>query len=431
MAQPITWRNVDAPDLRGSAGLLGVSQMGINEGFKQLQGVLQQQQKVDEANWEQVKKNNTDAFLNRLASTETPAEMAALQSSGELGQMLSGFGAQVDANAARAAQDNRMGILQGRAEQDIRYKNAAQAAKDDPVLSRLNALALQDPINALIESADADLSDRGRLAFQENLRKVSTENVANERGNIKFNNEQLMAPLERQAKEAAIAASKASAASANADVSYKSALTNKINEEVLQGGTSEQNKDRNERTQKKLEARRQEGMSQNAWGSEVIDSPTGRKAFDGALKAIKDPDVQEEIKNSLSPLVASGITLTDSNGKQVRVPLSADLAIAAIEATKGGWFTGHGTRAKKWIEDRVSDPKSKYYDPGLVNRYLDGYSYYSRTEGARAAELERQNAALPKPTVVAPSPAQDSAVKMQEELKRRGAGPSALWRSLQ
>ena len=172
-------------------------------------------------------------------------------------------------------------------------------------------------------------------------------------------------------------------------------------------------------------------MSQNAWGSEVIDSPTGRKAFDGALKAIKDPDVQEEIKNSLAPLVASGITLTDSNGKQVQVPLSADLAIAAIEATKDGWFTGHGTRAKKWIEDRVSDPKSKYYDPSLVNRYLDGYSYYSRTEGARAAELERQNAALPKPTVVAPSPAQASAVKMQEELKRRGAGPSALWRSLQ
>ena len=120
MGQPITWRNVDAPDLRGSAGLMGVSQAGINEGFKQLQGVLQQQQKVDEANWDQVKKNNTDAFLNRLASTKTPEEMAALQSSGELGQMLTNFGAQVDASAARAAQDNRMGILQGRAEQDIR-----------------------------------------------------------------------------------------------------------------------------------------------------------------------------------------------------------------------------------------------------------------------------------------------------------------------
>lgn len=72
--------------------------------------------------------------------------------------------------AACAAQDNVWVSCKG-VEQDIRYKNVVQAAKDDPCSSRLNALALQDPINALIESADADLSDRGRLAFQENLRE--------------------------------------------------------------------------------------------------------------------------------------------------------------------------------------------------------------------------------------------------------------------
>ena len=119
----------------------------------------------------------------------------------------------------------------------------------------------------------------------------------------------------------------------------------------------------------------------------------------------------------MTDLATKGITIIDGEGKKVKVPLSADLAIAAIEATSNtdgldlfGLRSLHGGNARKWIEDRFSDHKSKSYDPDLVNRYLDGYAYYTRSEGQRAAALEQQkNAQAPaKPDLPKPSRSVDA-----------------------
>ena len=408
MGQPITWRNIDAPDLRGSAALMGVAQQGINKGFDQFQNVLQRQQQVDEANWNQVKENNTNELRNQLFAARTPEEAQAVQA--QIMERMNTLGAQVDQNAIRTAMDGRIPLLQQRAKAEIDYNNAMTDAKDEPILKRLQSLALQNPIAAAAEMHESGLSERGRATLAEQLRKITTEDQKHAWDATDFNNKQLMAPLDRKAKEANIAQSYASAASANADIGYKKALTNKINEEVLRGGTPAELKEREEKATKKLEALRTEGMSQNGWGSEDFTSPTGRKAVEGALKGIKDPDIQENIKNELADLATKGITITDANGKKVKVPLSADLAIAAIEASSNtdgldlfGLRSLHGTNARKWIEDRFSDPKSKFYDPDLVNRYLDGYAYYTRTEGARAAALEAQKNAPAKPDIPKPS----------------------------
>lgn len=412
MAQPITWRNVDAPDLRGSAALMGVAQQGINKGFDQFQNVLQQQQKVDEANWNQVKENNTNELRNQLFAARTPEEAQAVQA--QIMERMNSLGAQVDQNAIRTALDGRVPLLQQRAKAEIDYNNAMTDAKDEPILKRIYSLALQDPIAAAAEMHDSGLSDRGRATLADQLRKITTEDQKNKWDNEDHTNKQLMAPLDRKAKEANIAQSYASAASSNADIGYKKALTNKINEEVLRGGTPAELKERDEKDKKKMETRRLEGMSQNGWGSEDFTSPTGRKAVEGALKGIKDPDVQENIKNELADLATKGITITDAKGKKVKVPLSADLAIAAIEATSNtdgldlfGLRSIHGKNAKQWIEDRFSNPNSKYYDPDLVDRYLDGYAYYTRTEGARAAALaaqgEAQKSVPAKPNIPKPS----------------------------
>ena len=409
MGQPITWRNIEAPDLRGSAALLGVSQSGINKGFEQLQGVLQQQQKVDEANWNQIKDNNTNDLRNQLFAAKTPEEAQAVQA--QIMERMNSLGAQVDQNSIRTALDGRIPLLQQRAKAEIDYNNAMTDAKDDPILKRLYSLALEDPLSAAAEMHGSGLSDRGRATLAEQLRKITTENVKDTRETAKFNNDQLMAPLDRRVKEANIAQSNAAIVASNAQASLAKAHANKITEDTLRGGSFEQLKEQQEKTQKKLEARRTEGMSQNGWGSEDFTSPTGRKAVEGALKGIKDPDIQENIKNELADLATKGITITDAKGKKVKVPLSADLAIAAIEATNNtdglnlfGLRSIHGKNAKQWIEDRFSNPNSKYYDPDLVDRYLDGYAYYTRTEEQRAAALEAQQKAAPaKPDIPKPS----------------------------
>lgn len=119
MGQPITWRNVDAPDLRGSAALMGVAQQGINRGFDQFQNVLQRQQQVDEANWNQVKENNTNELRNQLFAARTPEEAQAIQA--QIMERMNTLGAQVDQNSIRTAMDGRIPLLQQRAKAEIDY----------------------------------------------------------------------------------------------------------------------------------------------------------------------------------------------------------------------------------------------------------------------------------------------------------------------
>lgn len=117
----ITWRNVDAPDTRGA--LLGMEAAGqsINTGFDKLGEVLKQREQMATDNWNQQKLNNTNTVMDSMMEAKTPEELQAKEAF--LAQMLQGMGAQVDAQAIRAAQDARLPMLQQRAKTGIEYKN--------------------------------------------------------------------------------------------------------------------------------------------------------------------------------------------------------------------------------------------------------------------------------------------------------------------
>ena len=150
----LTWQNVNAPqldmrDIRGTT----------NDIFSGLQGLLGKAQATDSANWDQVKTNNTNAFMDELHKPRSPEEMAALQKSGFLDQMRASFGAQADRTAMRAAEDTRGSVLQNRALTDIAYKNAAADAVAAPIIEahKIAALKGDKAAMAAIEAANPGL----------------------------------------------------------------------------------------------------------------------------------------------------------------------------------------------------------------------------------------------------------------------------------
>lgn len=123
MGRPITWQNVQGNNpIDALKGIQVAQQMGSGA-FDQFGKIIQGVQATDEANWEQVKKNNTQEFLNKLYSATGPEQFKALQDSGQLQEMIAKNGAQIDQAAVRAATDGRLATLQQRSVEGIKYKN--------------------------------------------------------------------------------------------------------------------------------------------------------------------------------------------------------------------------------------------------------------------------------------------------------------------
>lgn len=147
MNGPITWRTVAGPSLTDASRPLDSAQRMITSGFGAFDDALKQQSAIDEQNFKIQKENNTNAFLNRLYQAQGADGMKALQDSGELQTMLSGFGAQVDQTAARTALDTRLGTLQKRDQEGWAYDNAALDQKEAPVIDQAKGLIAQGKLD--------------------------------------------------------------------------------------------------------------------------------------------------------------------------------------------------------------------------------------------------------------------------------------------
>lgn len=321
MGQPITWRNVDAPDLRGSAALMGVAQQGINKGFDQFQNVLQRQQQVDEANWNQVKENNTNELRNQLFAARTPEEAQAIQA--QIMERMNTLGAQVDQNSIRTAMDGRIPLLQQRAKAEIDYNNAMTDAKDEPILKRLHAELLNDPINAVANLEGSGLSDRGRAAFMDQVRRITSENVQNDRGNVRFQfekedhkqkQEKFKDDLLTNAAQRRSAAAQAALAQAHA-----SKITHDMNKEKEPGNADAL------RALKDLEAK-------GPMSAGTLDTKEGMAAVvDWVNKNISGDAQKQDILYNISKRAQEGIVIgKDEKGKPIKAPIPATVAIQAI-----------------------------------------------------------------------------------------------------
>ena len=392
MAQPITWRNIEAPDMRGVMQGMGIAQQGMNSGFDKLQNVFKTIEDTDKANWEQQKQNNTQAFMNELTKYRTPEELQAAQASGVLDRIRSAYGAQVDANAIRAAEENRIPLLQQRTKAANEYQDYTTDRTQAEDVDRINSLVAQGKHNEATAELER-LQLRKEAPLYEALKNSQRQTTLDDRAKVKF---------DREGEEHEWKGTK-----------MEDDLRTSAAHRALFGAQAEhyRNVDAQDRTSreaaavanKAFESRRKELLSQNYWGSGDATSPEGRKAIDDALKGIKDPGEREEVRNSLSEYSSKGIPIRDKTGKVInRIPLSADMFIEAIEGTKDSWYStaltgsNHGQRAAKWLEKRFSDPES--FDPEMRQRYLDGYNLYTRTDPTVETKVSQD--VLPKPSSV-------------------------------
>jgi hypothetical protein len=214
----ITWRNVSGPSLAEASRPLEAAQRSIDNAFTGLGGVLRQQESTDAANWNQVKENNTQDFLNKLYSAQGAEGFKALQDSGELERMLAANGAQIDRAAARSAMDGRLGTLQQRDVTDINYRNTMTDEAQAPEVRRIQMLTLTNPAAAQAELAanpglrsavqlaqgidtrQQTLTDRDREAT-----RFSFEQTAEERKAAEEAQRKLLRPLEVEGKNVSLA----------------------------------------------------------------------------------------------------------------------------------------------------------------------------------------------------------------------------------
>jgi hypothetical protein len=191
MNGPITWRTVNGPSLAEASRPLDSAAQLLSSGFGSLNNVLQKQDSVDKANWQQQKENNTNEFLNQIYAANGPDGFKALQDSGQLQQMLSGFGAQIDQAQARSTMDTRLGTLQQREKAGIEYGNFMTDEKQRPITQQIMSEAALGNKDAALKL----MADNPDIRLPADLTKAI---VAGERDLTKWNFEKEKMPLQLQ-----------------------------------------------------------------------------------------------------------------------------------------------------------------------------------------------------------------------------------------
>ena len=130
MAEPITWRSINAPDFRASSASMSAAASTIDSAFDGLQNTLKDRRAEEEKFAAKRTKDNTAAYLTHLASFQDPAAAEAALKSGQLTEMLRGYGSEIDAPTAIAAQQSLLPNLQQRAVQAMQFEQEGQKMKD-------------------------------------------------------------------------------------------------------------------------------------------------------------------------------------------------------------------------------------------------------------------------------------------------------------
>lgn len=178
MAGPITWKNVAAPDFGDAIRARQQAARGMDDTFDNLQGIVKQRDATEAANWQQGSKNNTAAFLASVRKPQNAEEYAALKASGALDNQLSGYGAQINQEAAAAAMDGRLATLQNRGLNTMLYGDKVRDNREAPLKDAIGAAIARNDVagaRTLMDAGDyrgeavleAALADRQRGMVKE------------------------------------------------------------------------------------------------------------------------------------------------------------------------------------------------------------------------------------------------------------------------
>lgn len=399
MATPITWQNVAAPSIGDASRAMAFAQQGINTGFDSFNNVIKQQNDAENANWDQVKKNNTEAFMAKLYQAQGAEGYKALQDSGDLQRMLAANGAQIDAAAARTAMDGRLGTLQQRDTQAITYKNTMLDDAQANDVRRINTLALTDPAAA---SAELAKNPNLRKSFEiaKNIDSSAQTQVERERAKTRFgfdmNEEQRKAAAEAQnvlLRPIAVQQAQDTLLNGASSRAAQAAQVRLANEQIL---TSTANRDRIEAEAEKARDLKKLGaaLDGNAYkegvykDTDTVELSKLMKDYNigGRDKDSDAVDKRSKLIERINQLSKTGIELSQKgpDGKDVKttVPLPLGTVKAALLSSTDSWKSwneGWADTFEKNLRDKLQasyDKKGPDGKPMAANRAVDDYQAF-------------------------------------------------------
>ena len=343
----ITWRNVDGPSLSEASRPLESAARLIDNAFTRVGNVLDRQTQVGMDNWDQIKENNTQDFLNRVYSAQGAEGFKALQDSGELDRMLAANGAQIDRAAARSAMDGRLATLQQRDVAGINFRNTmlddAQAAE----VREIGLLTLTDPAAAQARlAANPNLRAAVQLAQGIDNRQQELKNrVWNEQKQTWEAAEEAQRVITRPLEVKKLNSDLQTAGVARA---YKSALTGQVNAET----EAKRNAAMGDGPLRAVIDKRYEEMIKNGpYDLGTIDTGEGQKRLLEGLKSIPglSKTAQEDILNNLQKYYGQGAVVGyDESGKPIRAPLGVSTVLQAVSRSRE-------TNPLPWMSRRGDD----------------------------------------------------------------------------
>jgi len=349
MANPITWRNIEAPDFRGAIAGLNATSNTFETARKLLTDTLRETERIDQANWDNTKTNNTNAVLNRLMEFQTPEELAQARAAGELQSLLGQYGAQIDAARVREAIDNRGDVLQRRAIDTLDYQNrlrtedeARVAREQKPILDRLMGLVEQGETNSATQAARI-YADSGMLG-EDRLRTI-LENARKRTEGIEDRD------LQRRNTQSIIAARDAQAA---AEKARQRAETERLKVLEQQYKLASNADAANEKTV-------QDYLKNTVIGLGTLENSDGRQALEKVISDFKLSDnAAQDVRQNLEKYFPGGYYTRTVNGKTERIPVPVQLVQQALSATDefgdGSWWSRRGDKVRDYIAATLEDP---------------------------------------------------------------------------
>ena len=350
MASPITWRNVEAPDLRGAAAMLGQAQASLNSGFGHINDVLKNERATADANWSQIRDNNTQTFLDSIAQYRTAEDFQAAQQAGALDQLRSQFGPQIDRAAIRAAEDGRLATLQGRDVQAINYGNTMTDHKEAPTKQQVMADILAGKLKP--EDLQQYSGNRFFLDAAGKLRDVSRQNTEWAQADTKFaregekhSSDLLSAATDRQYKGALTSNARSAGSSATA------ALKAELAASKAQNGAADLL------------------IKNSPLDAGTMDTYAGQKAFEEGLSKLGlKPEQVKSIRESYAKEFKNGVLVGyDENNEEVRIGLPVSTALAGARDSADNWYTPNFLNVSNQGKSAVKNLKEQIGSPTYVN----------------------------------------------------------------
>ena len=135
---PITWRNIDAPDMAGTAGILNQGNNAVQQGVLGLQQLAAGVRNNQIANVDNQTARNTDQLLQTIRATPTLTQQQALTQQLTPQALQQQYGAMVDGSQVQRALQDQVQTIRTNEADTFRYEQDQRDRADNPLLRTLD-----------------------------------------------------------------------------------------------------------------------------------------------------------------------------------------------------------------------------------------------------------------------------------------------------